>query len=209
MKSHALFAALLLGMTGCSVMGKPPEPAQLYVLPAPSFQALPGVASRPVTVKIALPEVASGLDTARIAVMENGYKLNYFAQANWPEPLPDMLQTRLVDGFEKSGLVRGVSSDSSGVQSDYILQLDVQEFNALQASDLKALPRVRVRYRALLLATDSHSLVASVPAEQDVTATANSMEAIVAAFNVADEAAMRTLLPTLASAIPLKQKGRN
>ena len=206
MKLYVSLAVIALGLAGCSVMPKQPEPSQLYVLPPPAFQKPEGAVIKPVTIKIALPEVAAGLDTLRIAVLENGYKLNYFAQANWPEPLPYMLQTRLVDGFGKSGVVRGVSSDVSGVQSDYILQMDVQEFNTVNDGGMNAPMRVRVRYKAMLMATASRALVASVPAEQEITATATTMEAIIAAFNTADADVMSVILPRLVAALPLNQK---
>ena len=196
-----IWLTVLLALTGCALMEKPAEPPQLYILPPPVAQKAQTTPPKPVTVKVALPEVAAGLDTPRIAVREPGYKLSYIARASWPEPLPAMLQARLVDGLEKSGIVKGVSSDAASVQSNYILQMDVQEFNAVKGDDPTAPAHIRVRYRALLLATDSHTLVTSIPAEEEITASANTMEAIIAAFNTAEDNAMHIILPKLAAAL--------
>ncbi len=199
----SVLAVALLG--GCALMQDPPAVAQLYVLP----DTLGGGGGQAIqaTVKIAPIHVASGLDTARIAVKNKGSKLDYFADAAWPTALPDMLQDRFVKDLGLSSIVRGVVGSDSNVQADYILKIDVQNFEAIQPADESAPMSVTINYRATLAEARSRKLIATLLGQSTVEAKDRTMEATIAAFGAAQAEASSRLFDQLWGSLTKEKSG--
>lgn len=198
-RSFCLGLVAFLLLNGCALMQEAPTSPQLYVLP--ETLGAGGGKAFDVTVKIAPVVVSSGLDTARIAIRAADSKLDYLADAAWPTSLSDMLQDRLIKELADSSLVRGVVGNDSGVQSDYILRLEVQDFEAVQTEDDAAPLTVRVKYRAMLSDARSRKLVATLLGQSDVEAQERTMKATIAAFGTANAAATAQIFHQLSGAL--------
>src|SRR5262249_43639130 len=69
--------------------------------------------------------------------------LDYYANAVWPDRLPLLVQTALLDSFQDSGRIRAVSLEQDALHADYTLDVDVRDFSAHYAGADDA-PRIQV-----------------------------------------------------------------
>jgi cholesterol transport system auxiliary component len=173
----ALLAAAL-PLSGCALLQPPRVINDVYILKAePMADA---VARMPLSITVIEPEAAPGLDSARIAVLESSQRLNYYNQVAWAKPLPQMVQTFFNDALQQSHGFTAVSTDKDGVFSDVNLLTDIRDF---EVDSSGAAPAVHVRLVSKLVNANNHKIIATFPLDKTVTASANHMPEIVAAFN--------------------------
>jgi ABC-type uncharacterized transport system auxiliary subunit len=132
---EARFLAILLAiaLTGCGGLLPDPPKRQLYRLePALTSPAarLPQVA---VQLLVAVPLAPSGLDTSRIALSRTPLSLDYFADSEWADRAPLLVQSALIDAFEKSRAVGAVARDSAAFRADFVLETTIRDFQAAYA----------------------------------------------------------------------------
>jgi cholesterol transport system auxiliary component len=130
------------------------------------------------------PDAPGNLDSARIALARNETQLDYYANAAWPDRLPDLMQTALLAGFEASGRIDAVSRDDDALQSDYQLSTDLRAFEARYAASGGA-PSVAVTIIAHMADTKSRKILANLSVNLTEPASANSVDAVVQALNIA------------------------
>ena len=126
---RALFAAASgLVVAGCADLVGPPPSPKLYVL-EPKLAAVPGV---PVAwaLSVQLPDSTAGLDSERIVISRPPAGLDFYANAAWSDHLPALVQTTLVESFERSGRIASVAQDSAGTRTDLILNTNLRDFEA-------------------------------------------------------------------------------
>jgi cholesterol transport system auxiliary component len=193
-KSRFALRALLIGATlalaGCSI-GPSSPPAQIYVL-EPPFAAQTDVPMSGAQLAVAAPDLANVLDTQRIA-LSRGQNMDYYADAQWTDNTARLLQTLLVEAFEKSGKIGSVGRDSDGIHADYILDTELRDFAAHYAGADGA-PTITVDIEAKLVTSDRRTVVATLDASKTAPASANSVPAVVAAFNQATGAALEDIV---------------
>src|SRR5688572_18980207 len=129
-----------LSACGGSLLETDLPPNVLYVLepaPAPTSQG----AELPVDLSIGRPDVSPGLDTNRIAVLK-GRQLDYYRAARWGGSTTEVVQTFLVESLEDQRLFRSVTAEQARVAGDYVLDVEVRDFQAEYTGD--GLPVVRV-----------------------------------------------------------------
>jgi cholesterol transport system auxiliary component len=170
-------------LAGCGgLLSKPPE-RQLYRLnPAVAFAApLPHVAAQLV---VAMPTAPAGLDTERIALSRTPVSLDYLADAQWTDRTSYLVQTALVDGFQKSAAIPAVGPESLGLRADFVLETAIRDFEAIYDSPSEP-PRISVTLDAQLVRIPERRIVARMSVSREAKAAANSAPEIVAAFNQA------------------------
>lgn len=181
--------AVLLGTTalllaGCSdLIGPSSAPIQLYML-----KPLGGAstAGPKVTFSLAVTTITGSehLDSSRIALIKNDSAIDFYADSAWTDHLPVLVQNALVEAFEDSGRIAAVASDSEGFHADYLLQAELRDFEAhYDAPD--GIPTVKVRIQAKLAPTKGREIMANLNAVHQITASANSVPAVVRAFDEA------------------------
>jgi cholesterol transport system auxiliary component len=186
----AAMGAALSACTG-SLLETDAPPNVLYVIePAPAPTS--ATAELPVDLSIGRPDVAPGLDTNRIAVLK-GRQLDYYRAARWGGSTTEVVQTFLVDSLEDQRLFRSVTAEQARVAGDYVLDVEVRDFQAEYTGD--GLPVVRVKMLGRLIRVGDRELAATVAAEATAPATDNRMHAVAAAF----ESAARKVALELAS----------
>ena len=178
-------------------------PPRMYVLtPKSTFgEALPAVDWQ---LLIEVPASPAGINTARISLSDSPIEMRYFANANWTDLAPKMVQTLLVESFENSNRIVAVGREAIGLRADYILKTDLREFQAEYPSPLPREaaetegstipPVIRVRINAKLIQLPRRDIVASDTFEFKVAADANSMVAIIGAFDDALGKSMKRLV---------------
>src|ERR1700733_4710411 len=114
-RSLLLAAAATLALAGCgSLLGPSNPPAQIYRL-QPDFPPS-GAEGPPDSWQLAVsaPDVSRTLETDRIALLR-GARMDYYADAQWNDSVPRLVQQLLVEAFEKSGRIPAVARESGGL----------------------------------------------------------------------------------------------
>lgn len=181
-----LIAGSSLALAACGSLDKlvgPPDAPQIYALRPTPTAAQPG-GKVDWALSILKPDASDSLDSSRIALAKNETQLDYYANATWPDRLPDVVQTALLAGFEASGRIGAVSRDSDALHADYELSTDLRDFEARYATP-DGVPTVAVTIIAHMANARSRAITANLTVALTQVASANSVEAVVQAFDAA------------------------
>jgi cholesterol transport system auxiliary component len=178
-----LSSAMALALTGCaSLLGLGPTPHLYRVSPKSTYQAnLPHPA---VQLLVDVPSAPAGLDTSRIALSRSAVSIDYFADSEWIDRVPLLVQTALVESFENSKAITAIDRESVGLRADFILNTEIRHFEAVYDSPDGA-PNAWVAINARLIDPSGRDIVAQASFEQRHQASANEIPRIVLAFNEA------------------------
>jgi cholesterol transport system auxiliary component len=179
-----LLGGAALALAGCSdLIGPSSAPVQLHALrPPPGATGTgPRVAWH---LSVGLPTATDYLDRSRIALVQPDASVDYFADSQWTDHLPVLVQEALIEAFENSGRIDAVAAESDGFKADYILQTDLRDFEA-RYDQPDGIPTAVVRIAAKIAPTVGRSIVSSLQVKHEVQATQNSVGAAVQAMNAA------------------------
>ena len=195
----ALGTAALFALAGCgSIIGPSGPPPQIYRL-APEFPPAAGGAPVPWQLAVGAPTTTQTLDTVRITLVR-GETMDYYADAQWNDTAPRLVQSLLVEAFEQSGRIAAVAPESADMHANYVLATDIRDFDA-QYDSPNGAPNVVVEIVAKLVGGRG-KVVASLDARQSARATQNSVAAVVAAFDQATGAALAQIVTWTLQASP-------
>lgn len=182
----ALSATALLGACGLDLPGQGPPPRQFRLTPKSTFDdGLPVVDWQLV---IEEPLAPTGLNTTRIPLHRRAVELEYYARANWTDRAPAMVHTLILESFENSSKIVAVGRESLGLRADYVLKLELREFQA--EYDKGEIPDAHVQINAKLVRMPQRAIIGSERFDARVSASSDSLDAIVTSF---DEALGRVL----------------
>ena len=173
----------LLVAAGCSILPLPKvqQPTSLYVL-SPKTRFPPGLPKVGWQLVVELPTAAAGIDSSRIALSRDPFTLEYFANASWTDLAPGMVQSLLIESFERTGKILAVGAESAGLNPDYILKTDLRSFQAnYRGGD--PIPTVAVRISASLVKMPQRRIIRSMTAQKLLKAPGSNFEDILMAFN--------------------------
>lgn len=173
--------ALLMGasLSACAALGGGTTPSDIYDITAVrEFDRVGATSSH---IGVGVPAAVEALNTNRIAVRTTPLTLQYFGGGLWADSLPRLVQARLIQSFENTGRVRGVSGTGGGIASDYVILADIRTFEA-RAFDNSAEVEIFVK----IVADRSGRVIANqlftarVPASNTLDGATRAMDA---AFN--------------------------
>jgi cholesterol transport system auxiliary component len=171
------------GLASCGgILSEPPQRKLYQVRPSASFTA--PLRRSSAQLLIALPNAPAGLDTERIALSRSSLSLDYFADAQWTDRASLLVQSALLEGFEKSGAVPAVGRDSAGLRADFILETDLREFAAIYDSPTGP-PRVAVAFNVKLIKIPERKIIGVHSFTRQQPAAADTIPEIVRAFDTA------------------------
>jgi len=170
-------------LTGCGGLLPEPPKRQLYRL-EPALASPPRLPRVPVQLLVAVPIAPAGLDTARIALSRMPLSLDYFADAEWADRAPLLVQTALIDAFEKSGAVAAVAHDSAAFRADFVLETTIRDFQAAYDAP-NGPPRVSVALNGKLVKIPERKIVGQTSLTREAPVVANEIPAVVRAFGEA------------------------
>jgi cholesterol transport system auxiliary component len=142
-------------------------------LPHPSVQLL-----------VDVPLAPAGLDTGRIALSRAAVSIDYFADSEWIDRVPLMVQTALLDSFENSKAITAIDREAVGLRADLILRTEIRHFEAVYSPPNGA-PEVWVAISARLVNPTGRDIVANASFERRQQANSNDIAQIVLAFDEA------------------------
>ncbi|HLG89900.1 MAG TPA: ABC-type transport auxiliary lipoprotein family protein [Alphaproteobacteria bacterium] len=196
-----LLLFLPLFAAGCGGLLAPsgPSPA-LYRLDAPRAVSAAGPAA-PWQLLIDKPTATLALDTTRIAIVPAPNRMDYYADVAWADKAPAMLQELILQAFDRSGRIQAVQRQGGGLKADYILAVDLQDFEVDAASSPA---NVHVRLTGRLVRTRDRAIVASRMFDTTAPIGSGGFDGVIASFNQA----VSELLPELVG-WTLAEGGRN
>jgi cholesterol transport system auxiliary component len=174
-----LLGGASLALAGCGdLLGPPPAPP-IYVLEAPA--PIQPMAKLPWSLSVMRPTAPAALSSDRVPLIQPDLTLDYYANANLPDAIPDLVQSTLVLAFEKSGAPTSVSRETDALHADYDLYIDVRDFEMRYAVK-DGVPEALVTLTARLATAHGRAVAGSTTVTQSVPASANSVAAAVAAL---------------------------
>jgi cholesterol transport system auxiliary component len=185
----------MLAGSGCSFL-RSPTPEQTYYLRAVQVPA--GVDPAPVhaSLRVMHPAADPGLDSPRIVLLQSQHRMAFYAASHWPAAVPDLVEALAVETLHGSGAWVSIEDSTSPFPADYLLQITIRRFEADYNSGTtaaEALPKVHVVLECIVGRGDGRDVIASYVAEGMATPTANRLADVIAAFQIASSAALKTL----------------
>ena len=119
----------------------------------------------------------------RIALTRNLIQVEYYANSNWTDRAPLMVQGLIVESFENSGMITSVGRQSVGLRSDFVLLVEVREFQMEYGGG--GPPNAHVRINCKLVEMPDRLIVANASFESIEPAAADSILPIVEAMDEA------------------------
>jgi len=178
-----LSGTLALALTGCArLLGLGPAPHLYRVTSQSTYPASLPHASGQLLVDV--PFAPAGLDTAQIALSRSAVSIDYFADSEWIDRVPLMVQTALLDSFENSKAITAIDRESIGLRADLILRTDIRHFEAVYDSR-EGPPEVWIAISARLVEPSGRDVVAHASFERRKQAQGSDIPQIVLAFDEA------------------------
>jgi cholesterol transport system auxiliary component len=181
--SRPIAILLLMLLPGCGGLIPAAPERQLYRL-EPSFAFAAPLPHAAVQITIGTPAAPAALASERIALSRSSVTLDFYADAQWPDRVPYLVQTALVEGFGKSGAIPNVGPESLGLRADFALDTTIDDFEAVYDSP-SGPPRVVVKLHVTLMSLPDHKITGQTSVSREAHAAANSLPEIISAFDQA------------------------
>lgn len=153
-----------------------------YVLASAPAGSVGGAPKTAVDLSIGRPDFAPGLDTDRIAVLK-GRQLDYYRGVRWGGRSVEIVQSMLVSSLNDQQLFRSVTAEQARVANDYMLDIEVRNFEVDHANG--PLPEAHVMIIGRLIRVFDRKLVTTVSSDARVASREERMTAVAAAFESA------------------------
>jgi cholesterol transport system auxiliary component len=178
----AALGACGLALGGCISLLPKSKPAQLYRFGQPATAEAP--AARAASVGVFRANGGFQRESAGDRLLTiTGDRVAYIAQARWVAPAEVLFQQSVSSAFDNaSGRVRLISRGEPA-HSDYVMRLDVRNFEARYDDGPQAAPTVLVRVRAAITHDGNRVVIDDQVFEARVRADDNRVGAIVAAYD--------------------------
>ncbi len=183
---------LILTLAGCSGLLGGGEPAHLYRL-TPKSTYPPNLPRRTVQLLINEPLAPAGLDKTRIALSRSPVSIDYFADSEWTDRAPLLVQTAILQSFENSKTITAIARESVGLRADFIIETEIRHFEAVYNSP-NGPPEIWVAIIIRLVNPTSREVVAQTSFERRERASANEVPSIVSAFDEALGGVMKEIV---------------
>jgi cholesterol transport system auxiliary component len=178
----ALLLPVLLSGGGCALLRAGEQQTDLYqVSPKSTFE--PDVRSVYWQLAVEVPAAAANINTTHINIAQSPTSFDYYANSGWTDRAPLMVQTRIVDSFENSHKIVAVTRESIALRSNYELQTDLRNFEAMYFYG--GAPIVHMRIVAKLVRLPDRQIIGVATFERCVRARADKVPSAVAAFDQA------------------------
>ena len=188
-----LLAGLIAGsvgqyVTGCGLIGPPPR--QFTLTPVADFsRELPPVKW---SLVIDEPTAARQIDTSRIALMSGPFQVEYYADVEWTDSAPAMVQLLLVQSFQNTGRLPVVAPTRQTLAADFLLLSNLQKFQV--EKDASGTFQATVVLEGTLLRMPRRIPVATARFEKATPVDTKSTETVTAAFDASLGDVMRRVV---------------
>jgi len=189
-------------LSGCSFLSQD-EILPLYTLKSGNVEPR-RILSKSLAINIPLGEAS--LDTERIALTPSPYERDYLADGQWPDRLPKIMQEALVEGLSERWGGTYVSRSGTGLQEDYLLQTEIQDFSVHHLKTERPEVRLKIAFKVINLRKRTVLVGHVFSVKEPVCSLA--MKGIVEAFNKGFHLLLQEAMPWVENAV-LKESGLN
>ena len=182
---------LVLALAGCSGLLGGNAPKLYRITSGSSYPA--NLPRHSLQLLVDVPLAPAGLDTSRIALTRSAVTIDYFADSEWTERAPLLVQTALLNSFENSRAINALDRGSAGLRTDFILMTELRHFEAVYDSP-NGPPEIWVAMSVRLVNPASRDIVAQTAFERRERASANDMHSIISAFDEALGGVMKEIV---------------
>jgi phospholipid/cholesterol/gamma-HCH transport system substrate-binding protein len=149
-------------------------PVTTYDLSAP--RAFPPM-EKVVRAQLVVPEPGApiALDTQKVVPRSAGAEAASFANAQWSDTVPKVIQAKVIQALDNSGYLSAVSRPMDGLSADYQLLLDIRAFRIAGREDA-----AEVELAAKMLGNDGRILAGKIFAAKVPAASAEAPAAVAA-----------------------------
>ncbi|RSK32981.1 hypothetical protein EJA01_11745 [Rhodovulum iodosum] len=182
-----LCLALSVSLSGCAAVGalsRTNVPQNVYEIRAPATLPVARGRAQAIDFVVEVPAASGALDTESIMVRPSPTQIQYLPDARWSENAPVMLQTAMVDGFERTGAFRFVGRRPLSTSGDVALVTRLTDFHAALVPGTESAV-VRVTLIARLVREDAASVVATRRFSAEVAVADLGNESILAGYDTA------------------------
>jgi cholesterol transport system auxiliary component len=191
-----------LALSGCVTLLPKTKPVDLYRFGAISAPIAPDAPVGAVTVFRASSLFQREAGGDQLVTVTSG-KVAYLAETRWVAPAAVLWDAAVLSAFDADpGRTRLISRGEAG-KIDYVLRLDVRNFETRYDGGPKSPPKIVVRVRASLTRGENRSLTGERIFESQVVAAENRVTAIVPAYDRAVAEVLKDIVAwTNATAVP-------
>jgi cholesterol transport system auxiliary component len=193
-RRRILAGLLLVGplapvVSACGLVSGPP-PRQFTLTPVTNFpRGLPPVKW---SLVVDEPTAARQIDTSRIALMNGPFRVEYYADVEWTDTAPAMVQLLLLQSFQNTGRLPVVAPTRQTLATDFLLLSNLRKFQV--ENDASGTPQATVVLEATLLKMPRRTPVATARFEKATPVDSKSIEAVTAAFDASLGDVMRRVV---------------
>jgi len=176
-----LLAGLMAGsvgqsVTGCGLIGPPPRQFTLT-----SVTNFPHAFSPVKWFVVDEPTAARQIDTSRIALMRGPFQVEYYADVEWTDSAPAMVQLLLMQSFQNTGRLPVVAPTRQTLTTDFLLLSNLQKFQV--ENDASGMPQATVVLETTLLKMPRQTPVATARFQKATPINSKSTGTVTAAFD--------------------------
>jgi cholesterol transport system auxiliary component len=151
--------SLLTGCGALSSLSKAGAELDAYTLSPARGSGTPAGGNGHLIVE--LPSSAGALATDRILIKPLPYQAQYLPDGRWTEPTPALVQTLLVASFQNLGGFRLVGRTANGLNPDYTLMTELQDFQAEPLASEPPRYTIRISMMMTLIRESDRRIIAS------------------------------------------------
>lgn len=124
---QAKFGLMVVALGGMLASCGTTTPLDTYSLTA-SRAEVSAKSRKSIQLLVPAPTALKALDSENIVVNPASASIAYLSGAQWGDRLPNIVQSRLVQSFENTGLLGGVGRPGDGLAINYQILTDIREF---------------------------------------------------------------------------------
>jgi cholesterol transport system auxiliary component len=138
------------------------------------------------------PTAARQIDTSRIALMNGAFRVEYYADVEWTDNAPAMVQLLLTQSFQNTGRLPVVAPTRQTLAADFLLLSNLQKFQV--EKDASGTFQATVVLEGTLLRMPRRIPVATARFEKATPVDTKSTETVTAAFDASLGDVMRRVV---------------
>ena len=125
-------AAMTMLLAACSGVMDSKQPARQVYMLAPYSGAANAASTAQVPELSMTVSAVPGLDTDRVQALSSDARLNQYANARWPDHLPEVLTSVMKRSLASTGRFSAVEESTRASGDGWLLQLEVQQFYGIR-----------------------------------------------------------------------------
>jgi len=170
--------ASVLVVSSCGLGGGSP-PRQFILTPVTDFpRRLPPVKW---SLVVDEPTAARQIDTSRIALMNGPFRVEYYADVEWTDNAPAMVQLLLIQSFQNTGRLPVLAPTRQTLATDFLLLSNLRSFQV--ENDTSGTPQATVALEVTLLRMPRRTPVSTARFGKATPVGSKSTETVTAAFD--------------------------